>query len=250
MWQHLLVYFLIFHLLSFSPVDICVQEASVFHRPAQPVPRRHPPLSEGLPAVGRALPGHRAQLHLRLRPGAEWRRRLSEPRRPARQHAHRAAPVPHQKNKQVLLSGPDERRGARVCGVMEAESSAPCRMSRATKGSSKDCKLANSEHRGHKNLTDEQTNTQDLKHKHGNYGCSPVWKETKGILKKKEERTSLFSRCLSSQHPGVDVEVWIHAEFIKDLLWRTKNHSELQTKDEKWKHCPYAVAAGGEDEAL
>lgn len=108
-----------------SPADICMQEASVFDRPAQPVSWRHPALPEGLPAVGWALPGHCTQLHVRLCPGAERRRRLSEPRRSARWHARRAAPISHQKNQQVLLPGPDQWRGPWVCGVMVAETRRP-----------------------------------------------------------------------------------------------------------------------------
>lgn len=115
----------IYLICCFSPPDVRVQEASVFHRPAQPVSWRRPALPEGLPAVGGALPGHRPQLHLRLRPGAERRRRLSGPRRSARRHAQRAAPVSHQENQQVLLPGPDQRRGPRVRSVTEAETRRP-----------------------------------------------------------------------------------------------------------------------------
>lgn len=101
--------------------DICMQKGSVFDWSAQPVAGRHPALSERLPAVGRALPGHRPQLHVWLRSGAERRQRLPGPGRSASQHAERAAPLSHQENQQVLFPGSDQRRGPRVCGVMEAE---------------------------------------------------------------------------------------------------------------------------------
>lgn len=102
-----------------------MQEASVIDWPAQPVTGRHPALPEGLPAVGGALPGHRPQLHVWLHSGAEWRWLLPGPGWSASRHAWWAAPLPHQENQQVLLSGLDQRRGPRVCGVKEAETRRP-----------------------------------------------------------------------------------------------------------------------------
>lgn len=71
--------------------------------------------------MGGALPGHRPQLHVWLRSGAERWQRLPGPGWSASQHAERAAPLSHQENQQVFFSGPDQRRGPRVCSVMEAE---------------------------------------------------------------------------------------------------------------------------------
>lgn len=104
-----------------SLTDICMQKGSVFDWPAQPVAGRHPALPERLPAVGRALPGHRPQLHVWLRSGAEWRWRLPGPGRSASQHAQWAAPLSHQENQQVLFPGSDQRRGPGVCRVTEVE---------------------------------------------------------------------------------------------------------------------------------
>lgn len=98
-----------------------MQKGSVFDWPAQPVAGRHPALPERLPAVGWALPGHRPQLHVWLCSGAERRRWLPGPGRSASQHAQWAAPLSHQENQQVLFPGPHQRRGPRVCCVMEAK---------------------------------------------------------------------------------------------------------------------------------
>lgn len=93
-------------------------EASVLHRPPQPITGRYPALPEGLPAVGGTLPGHRPQLHVRLRSGAERRRGTPESVRSAR---WRAAALPHQEDEQVLLPGLEQRRGSWVCGVTGAD---------------------------------------------------------------------------------------------------------------------------------
>lgn len=104
----------------FTFTDDYEPEASVLHGPPQPIAGRHPALPEGLPAVGGALPGHRPQLHVRLRPGAERRRGTPGTVGAARRRARRAAALPHQADEQVLLPGPDQRRGARVRGVTVA----------------------------------------------------------------------------------------------------------------------------------
>lgn len=41
------------------------------------------------------------------------------------------------------------------------------------------------------------------------------------------------------------MEARIREAFIKDLLWRTKSHSELQTKDETRKDPLWRVTVGG-----
>uniref|UniRef100_A0A8B9D2B0 FERM domain containing 6 n=1 Tax=Anser cygnoides TaxID=8845 RepID=A0A8B9D2B0_ANSCY len=91
-----------------------VQETQDLDGPAQPEPGRHPALPEGLLAAGRPVPGHGAELHLRLRPRPRRGRPLL-PRLPGPAVHQHPGGLPRQTNQQILLAGPHPRRSPGVC---------------------------------------------------------------------------------------------------------------------------------------